>query len=131
MGQGGPILRHSVFKRFGYVDFAQESGPHGRTNPVSGFRRSQGRAGVLSRSRAAVKLTKSELTCFEMLIALESFHGNVISRGAMPFYASRASDDCSQSGRHDGLRQSFIASEFNIQKLLVGIVTVSALHGVE
>ena len=31
----------------------------------------------------------------------------------------------------DRLRQSFVASEFNIQKLLVDIVTVSALHGVE
>jgi len=31
----------------------------------------------------------------------------------------------------DRLRQSFVASEFNIQKLLVDIVTVSALHGVQ
>jgi len=31
----------------------------------------------------------------------------------------------------DRLRQSPVASEFNIQKLLVDIVTVSALHGVE
>src|SRR5207247_2610340 len=29
------------------------------------------------------------------------------------------------------LRQSFIASEFNVQKLLVDIATVSALHGIE
>jgi Protein of unknown function (DUF1592)/Protein of unknown function (DUF1588)/PA14 domain/Cytochrome C oxidase, cbb3-type, subunit III len=31
----------------------------------------------------------------------------------------------------DRLRQSFVASQFNIQKLLVDIVTVSALHGME
>jgi hypothetical protein len=29
------------------------------------------------------------------------------------------------------LRQSFVASEFNLQKLMVDIVTVSALHGLE
>ena len=29
------------------------------------------------------------------------------------------------------LRQSFVASEFNMQKLLVEIVTISALHGTE
>jgi len=29
------------------------------------------------------------------------------------------------------LRESFIASEFNMQKLLSEIVTISALHGIE
>jgi hypothetical protein len=29
------------------------------------------------------------------------------------------------------LRQSFVASGFNIQKLLVEIATVSSLHGIE
>jgi len=31
----------------------------------------------------------------------------------------------------DRLRQSFVASDFNVQKLLVDIATISALHGVE
>jgi hypothetical protein len=31
----------------------------------------------------------------------------------------------------DRLRQSFVASEFNLQKLLVDIATLSALHGIE
>ena len=34
-------------------------------------------------------------------------------------------------GMHERLRQSFVASGFNIQKLLVDIATVSAMHGVE
>jgi hypothetical protein len=34
-------------------------------------------------------------------------------------------------GVHERLRQSFVASGFNIQKLLVDIATVSAMHGVE
>ena len=31
----------------------------------------------------------------------------------------------------DRLRQRFVASEFNLQNLLVEITTVSALHGLE
>jgi hypothetical protein len=31
----------------------------------------------------------------------------------------------------DRLRESFVKSEFNIQKLMMDIVTVSALHGME
>ena len=31
----------------------------------------------------------------------------------------------------DRLRQSFVASGFNVQKLLVDIATLSALHGIE
>ncbi len=31
----------------------------------------------------------------------------------------------------DRLRQSFVASEFNVQKLLVDIATISAMQGIE
>jgi hypothetical protein len=31
----------------------------------------------------------------------------------------------------DRLRQSFVASGFNIQKLVVDIATISAMHGIE
>lgn len=31
----------------------------------------------------------------------------------------------------DRLRQSFVASDFNMEKLLVDIATISALHGIE